>query len=156
VDRLFVREPARELAHFFLFGFVGLMIEWFLMRLSPWSNPDANPILMLVFQLGMFSFWATVAFAPRLFANPEELSQQTRKWIVRFYVPYFVGVYVVGLSVPERMRFGTIIALIIFGYLFLNVFYARYFRESFSQTQRTSGDDQSCKGDLNEYQDTRK
>ncbi len=75
LDRLFVREPVRDLAHFFLFGLVGLLVEWFLMELSPWSNPDANPILMLVFQLGMFSFWA-------------------------------------------------IIALIIFGYLFMNIFFA--------------------------------
>jgi len=64
---------------------------------------------MCVFQLGMFSFWATVAFAPRLFVNCEELSQKTSKAILKFFVPYFMFVYVVGLTAPASMRFVTII-----------------------------------------------
>jgi hypothetical protein len=33
------------------------------MRLSPWKNPN---LLQIPFQIGMFSFWGTVAFAPRI------------------------------------------------------------------------------------------
>ena len=39
------------------------------MGLSPWSNPAANPVLMLAFQTGMFAFWATVATVPRVFLD---------------------------------------------------------------------------------------
>src|SRR6187431_1425256 len=67
LDKRWHSEAARQFAHFLVFGGAGLMIEWFLIGLSPWSNPDANPLLMLGFQLGMFSFWSTVSFAPRLF-----------------------------------------------------------------------------------------
>ncbi len=127
------REPARELIHYFVYGFAGLLIEWFLIGLSPWSNPEANPLLMLVFQLGMFSFRATVGFAPRLFTNPGELSRRTRRAVLWFYVPYFVCAYAIAFAVPGAARFPTIIGLILFGYLSLNVFYARYFFRALAQ-----------------------
>jgi hypothetical protein len=135
LDRLSASEPARELAHFFAYGIVGLMIEWFLIGLSPWSNPEANPFLMLLFQLGMFSFWASVAFLPRLFTNPRDLNRNISRSILKFYLPYFVLVYVVGLSIPPQppdKRFLTIIASIVLGYLSLNLFYASYFRRAFA------------------------
>jgi hypothetical protein len=53
IDRLIPREPARDLAHLLIYGFLGLFLEWSLMGLSPWSNPAANPLLMLAFQVGM-------------------------------------------------------------------------------------------------------
>jgi hypothetical protein len=132
--RLPFKEPSRELAHLFIFGVLGLMIEWFLIGLSPWSNPGANPVLMLLFQLGMFSFWATVAFAPLLFITAGELSKRIRRGILRFYVPYFAVVYIVTLAVPAQARFPITISLIIFGYLFLNLFYVRYFRGLLAQS----------------------
>jgi hypothetical protein len=122
---------------FFAYGLLGLMAEWFLMGLSPWSNPAANPALMLVFQLGMFSFWATVAFAPLLFITPGELAKRTRRAVLTFYLPYFLAVYVASFSVPQTARFGTVISLVILGYLFLNVFYVRYFRQAFSESRST-------------------
>jgi hypothetical protein len=131
VDRLVQGRPAQELLHYFVYGFAGLMIEWFLIGLAPWSNPAANPALMLVFQLGMFSFWATVGFAPRLFSSPGELSRQARRSVLRFYIPYFILVYIISLSVPQSLRFVTIIPLVIFGYLFLSLLYFVYFRRSF-------------------------
>ena len=127
IDRFFPTRPKQELAHFFIFGGIGLLMEWFLMGLAPWSNPAANPIAMLIFQLGMFSFWATVAFAPRLFSNPDENSQRCRREVLRFYTPYFVIVYLIAFVVAANLRFVTIILSILFGYLFLNVFYVRYF-----------------------------
>jgi hypothetical protein len=133
LDRLVRGKPAQELAHYFVYGVAGLMIEWFLIGLAPWSNPNANPALMFVFQLGMFSFWATVAFAPRLFINPDELSGKIGKSILKFYVPYFILVYIVSLLVPPGLRFVTIISTVIFGYLFLNLFYINYFRQAFSR-----------------------
>ena len=116
IDRLIPREPARDLAHLLIYGFLGLFLEWSLMGLSPWSNPAANPLLMLAFQVGMFAFWATVATAPRVFLDRRGPSRHARRWIVRFFVPYFALVYSVGLSVPESLRFATIIPLIVVGY----------------------------------------
>jgi hypothetical protein len=133
IDRLVHGGPGRELVHFFAYGFLGLMMEWFLMGLAPWSNPGANPAMMLVFQSGMFSFWATVAFAPRLLLEAGKPGRRAGKALLRFYVPYFVLVYVIGFSVPERMRFAAIIGLILFGYLSLNLFYVRYFLGSFAK-----------------------
>jgi hypothetical protein len=133
VDRLVPARPAQELLHYFVYGFAGLMIEWFLIGLAPWSDPAANPALMLMFQLGMFSFWATVGFAPRLFSNPGELSRRARRSVLRFYIPYFILVYILSLSVPQSLRFVTIIPLVIFGYLFLSLLYFVYFRRSFGR-----------------------
>jgi hypothetical protein len=127
LDRLFSREATREFAHYFVYGCAGLMLEWFLMGLAPWSNPSANPALMLIFQFGMFSFWASVAFAPRLFLGASELNRKIGKRILRFYPPFFAVVYAVALSVPADLRYKTIIPLVILGYLFLNVFYIQYF-----------------------------
>jgi hypothetical protein len=132
IDRLARRQPIQELAHFFVYGLVGLMIEWFAIGLSPWSDSDANALLMLVFQLGMFSFWASVSFLPRLFSNVGELSVQARKSILKFYIPYFIITYIIAFLVPGSLKFVTIIPLVLFGYLFLNVFYWRYFLRSFS------------------------
>lgn len=127
LGRWIASEPRRELAHFFFGGAAGLAIEWFLIGLSPWSNPSANPFLMLGFQLGMFSFWATVAFAPQLFVNSDAVSQRFRARIVRFYGPYFALVYAVALMLPRDARFGPAILLIVAGYLTVCGFLARYF-----------------------------
>jgi hypothetical protein len=86
------------------------------MGLSPWSNPVANPLLMLAFQVGMFAFWATVATAPRVFLDRRGPGRHARQRIVRFFVPFVVLVYGVGLSAPERLRFAIIIPLIVVGY----------------------------------------
>jgi hypothetical protein len=125
------RQATQEVLHFFLYGLLGLVIEWFLIGLTPWSDPNAHPAVMLLFQLGMFSFWATVAFAPRLFLTPGDASRRARRAILTFYLPYFLAVYIVALSIPERWRFVVVIALIVFGYLTLNGFYLAYFVRSF-------------------------
>lgn len=116
IDRVLLDSPWREPTHFVVYATAGLMIEWFAIGLSPWSNPAANPVVMLLFQLGMFSFWGTVAFVPRLFIRSDDQSVNTRRSILRFYVPYFLIVYLVALTVPDRMRFAATIILIIVGY----------------------------------------
>jgi hypothetical protein len=130
IDRLVRPRASQSLCHFFAFGVVGLMMEWFLMNLAPWSNPAAHPFVMLIFQLGMFSFWATVAFAPTLFIDQDQAGTTIRTALLRFYAPYFAVVYVIALAVPDSLKFVTIIPLVIFGYLFLNVYYLAYFRRS--------------------------
>jgi hypothetical protein len=127
IDRRLSHEPTRQSVHFFAFGLVGLMFEWFVIGLSPWSNPGANPLLMSVFQLGMFSFWATVAFVPRLWVSENEIDRRTARAVMKYFVPYFAMVYVAVALVPESTRFGTVIVLIVLGYSALNVVYLRHF-----------------------------
>jgi hypothetical protein len=136
LDRYWRTDAARELAHFCVYGLAGLMIEWFLIGLSPWSNPDANPILMLGFQLGMFAFWSTVAFVPRLFLLSHERARKARRSILRFYIPYFIFVYVVALAVPANLKFAAIILLIIAGYYAVSICCVKYFVVEFSARKR--------------------
>ncbi len=136
IDRLVRGRRAQELTHFFVYGLVGLMIEWFLIGLSPWSPSAAsNPLIMFIFQLGMFSFWATVGLAPRLFTNADELSRKTGKTILKFYIPYFIVAYLIAFLAPREAKFLAIIGLIVLGYLFLNLFYLRYFLASSPQAE---------------------
>ncbi len=113
LNRCFVR--AGDLAHFLVYGSVGLLMEWTLMGLAPWSDPKANPLAMFVFQLGMFAFWATVATAPRVFLDSR--GRVTRRRILKFYLPYLALTYVLAFSVPAWAKFATIISLILLGYL---------------------------------------
>lgn len=127
LDRRVRMQARRDLIYYFGLGCLGLMVEWFLIGLSPWADPNADPLVMLIFQLGMFSFWASVAFLPRLFVSDGALQRSIRKPILGFYIPYFMIVYVIAFSAPSEVKFVAIIALTVFGYLFLNLFYARYF-----------------------------
>lgn len=126
--RWLIRNEATEaIAQWLLGGFLGLTLEWTLMGLAPWSNPDANPVLMLLLQLGMFSFWSTVAFAPRLFVNVDELSRRTRRGLLKFYLPYFGVLYGMAWGVKTELKFVVIIGGIVLGYSLLNAFYVGYF-----------------------------
>ena len=136
-DRLVHGRRAQELTHYFVYGLAGLMIEWFLIGLSPWSDPSANPLVMFVFQLGMFCFWATVGFAPRLFANTDEWSRKTRGSILKFYLPYFLVAYLIAFLAPKEARFLAVIGLIILGYLIVNVFFLRYFLAAPARAEET-------------------
>jgi uncharacterized membrane protein len=71
---------------------------------------------MLAFQVGMFAFGATVATAPRVFLDRRAPASHAQRWIARFFVPYFVLVYGVGLSVLESLQYPTIIPLVVVGY----------------------------------------
>jgi hypothetical protein len=87
---------------------------------------------MLVFQLGMFSFWATVGFAPHLFTQAGEPGLRAGRALLKFYIPYFILAYLIAFLVPPGAKFIAIIGMIVLGYLFLNVFYLRYFRAMFA------------------------
>ncbi len=127
--------PTQELIHYFAYGVIGLIIEWFIIGLAPWKDAVANPVLLIVFNLVMFCFLATVAFAPRIFITPGELSDRMQNAIQRFFIPYFMIVYVVAFTVPDELKFLTIITMIIFGYLFLNMLFLRYLVLAFNRTK---------------------
>jgi hypothetical protein len=117
LERLLEKRAVRDVVYLFVYGGAGLVLEWTLMGLAPWSNPGANPLLMTGFQLGMFAFWATVATAPRVFLDGSFYGGRAARRILWFYVPYFVITYGLAFCVAERWRFVTVILLVIGGYL---------------------------------------
>ncbi|MGD2250173.1 MAG: hypothetical protein PVF58_17350 [Candidatus Methanofastidiosia archaeon] len=127
----FWRKEFADIIHFFTYGIAGLMIEWFLIGLSPWSNPEAHPGAMFFFQVGMFSFWATVSFVPRMFIDERKKFNKIKKTMLKFYVSYFVIVYIIAFLLPVYARFVVLILLIIVGYGLMNIFYLQYFLKSF-------------------------
>ena len=130
----FWRKETADVVHFFAYGVTGLMIEWFLIGLSPWSNPEAHPGVMFAFQVGMFSFWATVSFVPRLFIDERKKFNKIKRTMLKFYVTYFVLVYIIAFLLPLHARFAILILLIIVGYSLMNIFYIQYFMKSFSNS----------------------
>jgi hypothetical protein len=97
--------------HLLASGGLGVLLVWTLMGLSPWSDPAANLLHMLGLQLGVFSFWAFVATAPRVFLDASCPGRDAGRRIVRIYVPCLAMAYAVGLSVPQPWRLGIIIPI---------------------------------------------
>jgi hypothetical protein len=121
-------ESRAILAYYLIAGFIGLMIEWFLIGLSPWSNPAADPLLMVIFQLGIFSFWGGVAFAPKLILDVRDSVSRVRRWYKRFLVFGFVSIYLVTFSASRDAKFVAGIGSVLATFLILNFFYFKYIR----------------------------
>ncbi|MDX9991874.1 MAG: hypothetical protein RBS68_07460 [Anaerolineales bacterium] len=91
-----------------LFGFCGLMVEWFMIGNSPWGNPQAS-------QVGMFAYWACLALVPLIFLL-EKRSLQI--FILRYALIYLALVLLGQFGIPSpEWRFAFHITTVIFGYL---------------------------------------
>ena len=134
IDYFWEKEVA-DIIYFFTYGITGLLIEWVLIGLSPWSNPEAHPGVMFIFQVGMFSFWVTISFAPRILIDERKKFSNPRKTMLKFYISYFVIVYSIAFLLPPNLRFVILIPLIITGYSLMNIFYIMYFMTSFKKTE---------------------
>jgi hypothetical protein len=130
IDRR-VKDIARaHIIHYLSYGILGLVVvEWLLIGLSPWSNPEANPIMMIVFQLAMLSYWGTVAFAPRMLLDDNKGMKKVKKLMMGFYIPYFVVAYIIGFSLPYEAAFPIVIIFQAIGHLLLNIFYYWFYRK---------------------------
>ena len=118
-----------ELFYYVISGGIGLTVEWFLIGLSPWSGASGtDPVLMMVFQLGIFSFWGGVAFAPIIMMDKRTVVDGLAKWFKRFLSIGFVGIYFVTLVSGRQAQFAVGIVSIITVFLALNAFYLRYIR----------------------------
>jgi hypothetical protein len=130
IDHFWKKEPA-DVIYFFTYGITGLLIEWFMIGLSPWSNPEANPCAMFIFQVSMFSFWVTISFAPRILIDKRKKFYKIKKRMLKFYISWSAMSYVIAFLIPPQLRFVILIPLIIVGYSLMNVFYVMYFKKSF-------------------------
>ena len=121
-------ENRAVLSYYLISGVIGLMIEWFLIGLSPWNNPGTDPFLMLIFQLGIFSFWGTVAFAPRLLLDKRTMAASLRKWFKRSLTVGFAIIYFATLTSAKPIQFPVGVISVLAVFLTLNIFYFDYFR----------------------------
>src|SRR5262249_40882248 len=86
-------EPKAAFIYYLISGGLGLAVEWFLIGLSPWSKPNSQPLAMLLIQVGMFSFWSGVAFAPRLLLDQRDFVASVRRQFKRFLLLGMVAIY---------------------------------------------------------------
>jgi hypothetical protein len=59
-------ESKARLIYYLLFGFLGLMVEWFLLGNAPVLQP-----FQIITQPGMFTYWGTMLLAPWLMMDPD-------------------------------------------------------------------------------------
>ena len=116
-----------ELGYYGISGAIGLLIEWFLIGLSPWNNSASDPFLAVIFQLSMFSFWGTVAFVPRILQDKRILARTLVRWLKRCLAGGFLLIYFVTLTSSRQTQFIAGILSIMVVFLLLNAFYFKYF-----------------------------
>ncbi len=133
-NKLFSEQKAAFI-YYLVSGGIGLAVEWFLIGLSPWSNPNAQPLAMLVLQIGMFSFWCGVAFAPRLLLDQREFIARVRTGFKRFLIAGMAVIYFVTFASPKKAHFLAGIGSVLIVFISLNFYYLRYFRELRRQSE---------------------
>jgi hypothetical protein len=111
-----------RLTTYLLFGFLGLMVEWFLLGNAPGFEP-----FQIITQPGMFTYWGTIMLAPCLMMEPG--FAELKNSFVRFFASFSLLYLLVVLVVP-RAKGGIFLGFVLFaaGTTALNYFYVRYFR----------------------------
>jgi len=111
-----------RLVYYLLFGFLGLMVEWFLLGNAPVAEP-----FQIVTQPGMFTFWGTMLLGPCILMEPGFAA--LKKSFARFFLSYSLIYLGVALMLPKE-KGGIFIAFVIFaaGSTALNWFYWNYFK----------------------------
>jgi hypothetical protein len=116
------KKSRSRLIYYLLFGFLGLMIEWFLLGNAPALEP-----LQIITQPGMFSYWGTMLLAPWLMMETNLTA--LKKSFAAFFASFSLLYLMVALLVP-RAQGGIFFGFILFavGTTALNYFYVRYFK----------------------------
>ncbi len=117
-----------ELSFYAVSGGIGLMLEWFLVGLSPWNSFGADSSVSTLFQLAMFSFWGIVAFVPRILQDKRLTVADLVKQLKRSLAAGFAIIYLLTLIVGRPAQFITGIVSIMSLFLSLNLFYFKYIR----------------------------
>jgi hypothetical protein len=123
-----VAEHVAACVSYVLSGVIGLAVEWFLIGLSPWRDPAANPFGVLILQIGMFSFWCAVAFAPRLLLDRRLVLARIRRSFKWFFIAVMSAIYGLTFALPKSARFGPVIVSVILAFFVMNLFYLSYLR----------------------------
>ena len=117
----FCQKSRARLMHYLMFGFLGLMVEWFLLGNAPVLEP-----FQLITQPGMFSYWGTMLLAPCLMMEPgfAELKRSFAKFFASFSLLYLLVAWVL-----PKAKGGIFLGFVLFaaGTTALNYFYVKYF-----------------------------
>jgi len=114
--------------YYLISGGIGLSVEWFLIGLSPWKDPNAHPLATLALQVGMFSFWSGVAFAPRMLLDKRDFVSPVRRRLKRFLILGMAVIYCVTFAARKEVQFPASIASVLIVFISMNFFYLQYFR----------------------------
>jgi len=114
-------------------GAIGLAVEWFLIGLAPWSDRTSPPVLVAVFHAGVFSFWGTVALAPRILLDDRpQVTGLRRRFLIALTalgVVTYVLTFAAKIAAAEKdVRFLASIGSVVITFLMMNLFYVQYFR----------------------------
>src|SRR5215510_9732547 len=96
-----------ELSFSAVSGGTGLMVEWFLIGLSPWNSFGPDPLVSTLFQLAMFSFWGSVAFVPRILQDKRLTVAGLVKQLKRSLIAGFAIIYLLTFLVGRQAQFIT-------------------------------------------------
>ncbi|HKS37397.1 MAG TPA: hypothetical protein VJW76_09425 [Verrucomicrobiae bacterium] len=127
-------EAGAVLIYFLAAGAIGLLVEWFLIGLSPWRDPQAPILPLLIVHLGMFSFWASVALVPRWLQDDRPEISKLRGSGRRFLICSLVVIYTLTFVVPKEVQFPVSIGAVLLAFLSLNVFHFGYICKLKSQS----------------------
>jgi hypothetical protein len=114
-------------------GTIGLAVEWFLIGLAPWNDRTSPPVLVAVFHTGMFSFWGTVALAPRILLDGRpQVAGLRRRFLIAFtalgVVTYVLTFAAKIVAAEKDVLFLASIGPVVITFLMMNVFYVQYSR----------------------------
>lgn len=123
-----VSEHKAAFLYFLVAGGIGLAVEWFIIGLSPWNNPDEPALATLAIQMGMFSFWSGVAFAPRLLLDKRDFVSPVRRRFKRFLMLGMAAIYCVTFAVAKEAQFLAGISSVLVTFISMNFYYFQYFR----------------------------
>lgn len=92
------KKSRSRLIYYLLFGFLGLLVEWFLLGNAPVLEP-----FQIITQPGMFTYWGTMMLAPCLMMEPD--FAELKKSFARFFASFSLLYLIVGVGVPGDKGF---------------------------------------------------
>ncbi len=110
IFRALGRRPLTILLITILAGFVGLMIEWFVIGNSPWGNPDASNV-------GMAAYWACLVVVPIALLDTAPATRRLRRTIMLYGLVYILLALAVQLIPNDTVRYVYHIWSVIVGYM---------------------------------------
>jgi hypothetical protein len=128
IDRRLKSRLAARLTYFFLYGFVGLMIEWFVLHVY---TLQPSPV-----QLMMFTFWAGMMLTPRIFvdepasAGLDAIRRGIRRYMVIWSAISLLPFAIAGVLARNHLAGPRNFSILAFGVgaLGLNYYFYRYFK----------------------------
>ncbi|MHB0958623.1 MAG: hypothetical protein ACYC0X_16260 [Pirellulaceae bacterium] len=113
-------------------GTFGLAVEWFIIGVSPWSDKTSPRLLIVLFHMGMFSFWGTVALGPHILLDQRSLTATVRHAFIGTFVAlmtcsYFLALAALVAGASSDLQFVATIAPVVLTFLSMNFIYVWYF-----------------------------